>query len=206
MRTLLAIPAKLVSRLHTALASLAFIVALVAGLLSGIWRDLCTNSVASEDYSSWTDGRTDGIGWPVEWFPSVSATYAPCRALSDIRIGDHPATRAPFHILIALCATPRFLLLALQWLAHRSRSPSQTADLELIIGLARTFSWLVGQRTVLMTADAGCTSLPGTVTVSMNSCGADNSSTRSLHDRLPRSDPAVDASDYSIVLDGGVEA
>lgn len=34
-------------------------------------------------------------------------------------IGDHAAPRAPFHILIALCATPRFLLLLAQWLVHR---------------------------------------------------------------------------------------
>lgn len=35
------------------------------------------------------------------------------------RIGDHSAPRASFQILIALCATPRFLLLLVQWLAHR---------------------------------------------------------------------------------------
>lgn len=34
-------------------------------------------------------------------------------------IGDHAAPRAPFQILIALTAAPRFILLALQWIAHR---------------------------------------------------------------------------------------
>ena len=39
--------------------------------------------------------------------------------MADYRIGDHPPPRAPFQILIALCATPRFLLLLVQWLVHR---------------------------------------------------------------------------------------
>lgn len=34
-------------------------------------------------------------------------------------IGDHVAPRAPFQILIALTATPRFVVLGLQWIAHR---------------------------------------------------------------------------------------
>ncbi|GMK59272.1 hypothetical protein CspeluHIS016_0702870 [Cutaneotrichosporon spelunceum] len=93
MATLIALPAKLVSRAHTALSATAFLLALAAGYLGGIWEALCENSVAK---------------WPVEWFPSVSAT-----------IGDHAASRAPFHIAIALTAFPRFTLLALQWVAHR---------------------------------------------------------------------------------------
>jgi len=35
------------------------------------------------------------------------------------RFGDHAPSRSPFQILIALCATPRLLFLALQWLVHR---------------------------------------------------------------------------------------
>ncbi|WWC91829.1 uncharacterized protein L201_006776 [Kwoniella dendrophila CBS 6074] len=93
MSTLLAFPAGWIPRAHTIIAYTAFSVALLVGWLSGLWEELCINSVAR---------------WPVEWFPSVSAT-----------IGDHAPPRAPFQILIALCATPRFLLLLVQWLVHR---------------------------------------------------------------------------------------
>ncbi|BEJ12602.1 hypothetical protein CspHIS471_0210620 [Cutaneotrichosporon sp. HIS471] len=93
MATLLAVPGAFVPRAHTALSAAAFVLALSAGYLGGIWEALCENSVAK---------------WPDEWFPSVSAT-----------IGDHAASRAPFHIAIALTAFPRFALLALQWVAHR---------------------------------------------------------------------------------------
>jgi hypothetical protein len=114
--------------------------------------------------------------------------------LISCRAGDHAHSRAPFHILIALCAGPRFLVLVLQWLSHRqtkgtddsaseddrdssaqssgrqSRSTRSTsrkaeelvdqvvkpayeavreeggpkaplADIELGVGLARTFCW-----------------------------------------------------------------
>ncbi|KAK8853309.1 hypothetical protein IAR55_004013 [Kwoniella newhampshirensis] len=93
MTTLLAFPARWIPLAHTTIASLAFSSALALGWLGGLWKELCINSVAR---------------WPVEWFPSVSAT-----------IGDHALPRAPFQILIALCATPRFLLLLVQWLVHR---------------------------------------------------------------------------------------
>lgn len=43
----------------------------------------------------------------------------PSYPLTLCRIGDFATPRAPFHIIIALCATPRFLLLTLQWLVHR---------------------------------------------------------------------------------------
>lgn len=97
--TLLSVPGKVVATAHTAIASTAFIIALLAGWLGGKWKPLCANSVAR---------------WPVEWFPSVSAV-----------IGDHSVSRAPFHILIALCAGPRFLVLVLQWLSHRHGRPSE---------------------------------------------------------------------------------
>lgn len=93
MSTLLAFPASWIPLAHTIVASTAFSLALFIGWYAGLWQELCINDVAR---------------WPVEWFPSVSAT-----------IGDHPPPRAPFQILIALCATPRFLLLLAQWLAHR---------------------------------------------------------------------------------------
>ncbi|WVO15056.1 hypothetical protein L204_102700 [Cryptococcus depauperatus] len=128
MTTILALPAGWVSQAHTVIGSLAFATALGVGWMGGLWRELCTNAVSH---------------WPVEWFPSVSAT-----------IGDHALPRASFHILIALCATPRFLLLIVQWLVHRNLRPSNTdviagkakeqpsttlANVEFIVGITRTF-------------------------------------------------------------------
>nr|XP_019001310.1 calcofluor white hypersensitive protein [Kwoniella mangroviensis CBS 8507]OCF64771.1 calcofluor white hypersensitive protein [Kwoniella mangroviensis CBS 8507] len=103
MSTLLAFPAGWIPKAHTFIAYTAFSTALSVGWISGLWKEICINSVAK---------------WPVEWFPSVSAT-----------IGDHAPPRAPFQILIALCATPRFLLLLVQWLVHRyppSRPPKSS--------------------------------------------------------------------------------
>ncbi|ORX35356.1 Frag1/DRAM/Sfk1 family-domain-containing protein [Kockovaella imperatae] len=107
MATLLSIPGSFVAQAHTILGASAFACALCIGWAGGLWEALCENSVAK---------------WPVEWFPSVSAT-----------IGDHALPRAPFHILIALCATPRFLLLGAQWMLHRNRparrgSSTSTSD------------------------------------------------------------------------------
>ncbi|WVR00084.1 hypothetical protein IAU59_007226 [Kwoniella sp. CBS 9459] len=104
MSTLLAFPAGWIPKAHTVIAYTAFSAALFLGWASGLWKELCINSVAR---------------WPVEWFPSVSAT-----------VGDHAPSRAPFQILIALCATPRFLLLLVQWLVHRypPLRPAKSAD------------------------------------------------------------------------------
>ncbi|RXK35959.1 hypothetical protein M231_06782 [Tremella mesenterica] len=112
MSALFSLPATYISRAHTGLSVLAFASALTVGWAGGYWHELCTNAVAE---------------WPTEWFPSVSAT-----------IGDHAGPRAPFHILIALCATPRFLLLLVQWLLHRTNN-TLLADMELVTGLMRTF-------------------------------------------------------------------
>ncbi|OCF42243.1 calcofluor white hypersensitive protein [Kwoniella heveanensis CBS 569] len=104
MSTLLAFPASWIPKAHTLIAYTAFSTALFLGWASGLWKELCINSVAR---------------WPVEWFPSVSAT-----------VGDHAPSRAPFQIIIALCATPRFLLLLVQWLVHRypPLRPSKSAE------------------------------------------------------------------------------
>ncbi|WVF72912.1 hypothetical protein IAT40_007730 [Kwoniella sp. CBS 6097] len=104
MSTLLAFPAGWIPKAHTLIAYTAFSTALFLGWASGLWKELCINSIAR---------------WPVEWFPSVSAT-----------VGDHAPSRAPFQILIALCATPRFLLLLVQWLVHRYPPvrPTKSAD------------------------------------------------------------------------------
>ena len=60
MATLLAVPASLIAKVHTFLGASAFLTALFIGWASGLWVKLCENAVAR---------------WPVEWFPSVSATY-----------------------------------------------------------------------------------------------------------------------------------
>lgn len=59
MATLVAVPAQLVPRLHTLFSVSAFATALFAGWAAGLWEALCENAVAK---------------WPVEWWPSVSAT------------------------------------------------------------------------------------------------------------------------------------
>jgi hypothetical protein len=64
MATLLALPAGLVPRAHTSLSALAFVTALFLGWAAGLWEQLCENAVSA---------------WPVEWFPSVSATYVRTR-------------------------------------------------------------------------------------------------------------------------------
>jgi hypothetical protein len=59
MATVLTVPGWAIAHAHTTIASLAFGTALFAGWASGLWQELCINAVAK---------------WPVEWFPSVSAT------------------------------------------------------------------------------------------------------------------------------------
>lgn len=59
MATLVSVPAPLVPRLHTLFSVAAFATALLAGWAAGLWEALCENAVAK---------------WPVEWWPSVSAT------------------------------------------------------------------------------------------------------------------------------------
>lgn len=59
MATLLALPASLIPRAHTLFSALAFTFALAIAWGAGIWEQLCENAVSR---------------WPVEWFPSVSAT------------------------------------------------------------------------------------------------------------------------------------
>ena len=48
MTILFAAPVRLVAIAHTGLAVLAFSLALFAGWASGLWQELCINSVASE--------------------------------------------------------------------------------------------------------------------------------------------------------------
>lgn len=75
--------------------------------------------------------------------------------LTSCRIGDHLPPRIIFQILIALCSGPRFLLVFLQYLVHRTvapstadhgEKPSQTegrARWLAFVGVLRTFTWYV---------------------------------------------------------------
>lgn len=168
MTVLLAFSAKWVTEAHTLIGSLAFVVTLFVGWAGGLWQPLCTNSVASKWRSSvqtilifFQNGQLNGSLQSrlrefssQQLFPSIRES---CKLLLiQSSIGDHAPPRALFHILIALCATPRFLLLLVQWLVHRNppctsshsvdvksvkRSSATLVDIELLVGLARTFCW-----------------------------------------------------------------
>ncbi|KAI0475686.1 Frag1/DRAM/Sfk1 family-domain-containing protein [Xylariaceae sp. FL0804] len=81
--------AKWVSWAHTAIAYAAFLSALVAGMY------LHYHKIVQNQY----------YGYPVEWFPSVSAT-----------IGDRYPERSFFMVFIAMTSGPRFALVALWYL------------------------------------------------------------------------------------------
>ncbi|KAF9565170.1 hypothetical protein CPC08DRAFT_704709 [Agrocybe pediades] len=106
------IPAAAIARLHTLLASSAFISALVVGI-SLHYHKIVKNAVAQ---------------YPDEWFPSVSAT-----------IGDWFPERNLFQILIALTSGPRFALVFLQYYLRHS-STSSLPTLVFISGVIRTLS------------------------------------------------------------------
>lgn len=109
---LVTINGKYVAIAHTVCAYLAFFVALIVGCYLHYHK-----IVENEHY-----------GYPNEWFPSVSAT-----------IGDRYPERNVFQILIALTATPRFLLLFLVYL--RLHKPNSKLSLYgLIVGVLRTFT------------------------------------------------------------------
>lgn len=168
MTVLLAFPAKWVTQAHTLIGSLAFVVTLFVGWASGLWQPLCTNSVASKCKGNFRttliflqNGQLNGSLQSrlrefsaQQLFPSIRESCV--LVLIQSSIGDHAPLRAPFQILIALCATPRFFLLLVQWLVHRNppltnthsgdirnaeRSSAFLVDVELLVGVARTFCW-----------------------------------------------------------------
>ncbi|GAA6038296.1 hypothetical protein JCM8097_003930 [Rhodosporidiobolus ruineniae] len=94
---LLRASARALAQLHTLLSALAFGSALAVGL----W--LHHRKIVKNQY----------YAWPDEWFPSVSAT-----------IGDWFPERNLFQLLIALTSGPRFLLILVSYLAHRSARPT----------------------------------------------------------------------------------
>ncbi|KAI7617325.1 calcofluor white hypersensitive protein, partial [Hortaea werneckii] len=80
------IPGSWISHAHTAAAYAAFIGAFIVGVA------LHYEKIVQNEH----------FGYPIEWFPSVSAT-----------IGDRYPERAVFQIFIAICSGPRFLLVFL---------------------------------------------------------------------------------------------
>ena len=90
--TLLVLPASLISYTHTLAAFIAFSSAFLVGVSLHY-----TKIVQNEHF-----------GYPVEWFPSVSAT-----------IGDRYPERSVFQLFIAITSGPRFLLVGLVYLLTR---------------------------------------------------------------------------------------
>ncbi|KAI7550925.1 calcofluor white hypersensitive protein [Hortaea werneckii] len=80
------IPGQWISHAHTAAAYAAFFGAFIVGVA------LHYEKIVQNEH----------FGYPIEWFPSVSAT-----------IGDRYPERAVFQIFIAICSGPRFLLVFL---------------------------------------------------------------------------------------------
>ncbi|KAJ7127156.1 Frag1/DRAM/Sfk1 family-domain-containing protein [Mycena epipterygia] len=110
---MLAFPATYVARAHTVLASSAFVIALVVGMLYH-YKKIVKNAVAA---------------YPDEFFPSVSAT-----------IGDWYPERNLFQILIAFTSGPRIGLVLLQYLLHSRTWDSKFPVAICISGFLRTFS------------------------------------------------------------------
>jgi hypothetical protein len=80
------IPGQWITHFHTVSAYAAFLGALIVGMSLHY-----TKIVQNEHF-----------GYPIEWFPSVSAT-----------IGDRYPERSVFQVFIAICSGPRFLLVFL---------------------------------------------------------------------------------------------
>ena len=78
MATLVSVPAPLIPRLHTLFSVSAFVTALIAGYVSGLWEALCENAVAK---------------WPVEWWPSVSERSEGGRGGRGGRVGRDGTSR-----------------------------------------------------------------------------------------------------------------
>ena len=126
-------PASWVAIAHTTLASLAFLTALAVG--TGLhYHKIVKNGVA---------------GYPQEWFPSVSATYAPrvqplvlflTAIASPASIGDWYPERSLFQIFIALTSGPRFALVFLQYHLQHQATRSPWPFTLLIVGIVRSLS------------------------------------------------------------------
>jgi len=81
MSTLLSFPASVIPQAHTLIALTAFSSALLIGWTSGLWVSLCENGVARMSVAQ----TVLMAEWPVEWFPSVSATLVVILDLVDVQ-------------------------------------------------------------------------------------------------------------------------
>lgn len=106
------IPGHYISWAHTIAAYAAFLGALIVGM----WLHY-HKIVQNEHY-----------GYPVEWFPSVSAT-----------IGDRYPERSVFQIFIAMCSGPRFALVFLYYCLAKRPGSSLPAFI-LGVGIFRTLT------------------------------------------------------------------
>ncbi|PNS21272.1 Protein cwh43 [Sphaceloma murrayae] len=106
------IPGEWISYLHTFFAYAAFVGALIVGMSLHY-----TKIVQNEHY-----------GYPVEWFPSVSAT-----------IGDRYPERAVFQLFICLTSGPRFLLVGL-WYVLTARPGTSLPKFIAGVGVFRSLT------------------------------------------------------------------
>jgi hypothetical protein len=72
--------------------------------------------------------ENEHFGYPIEWFPSVSAT-----------IGDRYPERSVFQVFIAICSGPRFVLVFL-WYCLADRPKSSWPTVLAVSGVLRTLT------------------------------------------------------------------
>lgn len=113
--TLLTFSASWISFVHTVFALAAFSGALITGLYLHYHKIV----------------KNEWYGYPLEWWPSVSAT-----------IGDYYPERSLFHILIAFTSGPRLALVFFSYLfqSHFALRSTASAPLLCLCGLLRTIS------------------------------------------------------------------
>ncbi|KAF7196194.1 Protein CWH43 [Pseudocercospora fuligena] len=106
------IPGHFISHAHTATAYAAFFGAFIVG----VW--LHYHKIVQNEH----------FGYPIEWFPSVSAT-----------IGDRYPERSVFQVFIAICSGPRFALVFL-WYCLANRPGSTLPKFIAGVGVFRTLT------------------------------------------------------------------
>ncbi|GAB7363365.1 hypothetical protein MBLNU230_g3645t1 [Neophaeotheca triangularis] len=110
--TVAVIPGSFITHAHTIAAYAAFFGAFIVGCALHY-----TKIVKNEHF-----------GYPIEWFPSVSAT-----------IGDRYPERAVFQVFIAICSGPRFILVGL-WYCMSNRAGSRLPKIVAGVGIFRTLT------------------------------------------------------------------
>ncbi|KAK4611926.1 hypothetical protein CLAFUW4_13195 [Fulvia fulva] len=106
------IPGQFISHAHTISAYAAFLSALIVGM----W--LHYHKIVENEH----------FGYPIEWFPSVSAT-----------IGDRYPERSFFQVFIAICSGPRFALVFL-WYCLANKPGSTLPKFVAGVGVFRTLT------------------------------------------------------------------